>query len=733
MSFSALANGLGGTPAFGKSFPHEEFAGAGSQLFNQKDSKDLGDDDPESEVSGVDFKAIVQLDEIDQSSGEENEDVIYSHRAKLYRYDKDSAQWKERGVGNLKLLKHKITGRVRVLMRRDQILKICANHFLTADMELKANAGSDRSWVWHTSGDIADGEAKVEQLAVKFKNADIAQEFKEKFDLCKEELVNDSERSKANADEKMIDPVILKQADERGVDGDLISRTNALTKTPETEDVHASKAEMDLGNSKEDKEQLNSEDAHSPNETPVFLAEEQNLSTDNERKQLLAGLKSLPLYDPDKTSSKYTSPEQSKVYSSIKAKTRATSSSTKSPPREILSSIDEASSSSEPVSTVNFNLHSIVASKAIYTGLEEEITSQETDYDAEKMDVVKELFPDLEKNGSKKTYVVKEPFPDLEMNGREKYEQKCEKKDDDVESTSLMKSGKSVFKFGSNEISTLSFANLAGQSCGFNDKPGDSKAFFGSGEKLFSSNEENDPEREVEGPDFKPVVSLPDIVEQKTGEENETVVYSHRAKLYRYDMNTKQWKERGVGDIKILLHDDTKRCRVVMRREQIHKLCANHYITSGMELKENEGSDRSWVWSVEADFADGVAKNELLAVRFKQREDAVMFRDKFIECQDSEKNEIEVNKSFSLEEKPRNDDVVIISEKLPSLEQEEQAQLYELPKTFYFFQDDLNDKFEGMYDADEAVNDLTQSELRYVYNHKMFESARAMMIILLCF
>ena len=188
LSFSALASGLGRTPTFGKSFPHREFAGAGSQLFSQKNNKDLGDDDPESEVSGVDFKAIVQLDEIDQSSGEENEDVIYSQRAKLYRYDKDTAQWKERGVGNLKLLKHKITGRVRVLMRRDQILKICANHFLTADMELKANAGSDRSWVWHTSGDIADGEAKVEQLAVRFKNAEIAQEFKEKFDMCKEEL-----------------------------------------------------------------------------------------------------------------------------------------------------------------------------------------------------------------------------------------------------------------------------------------------------------------------------------------------------------------------------------------------------------------------------------------------------------------------------------------------------------------------------------------------------------------
>ena len=157
-------------------------------------------------------------------------------------------------------------------------------------------------------------------------------------------------------------------------------------------------------------------------------------------------------------------------------------------------------------------------------------------------------------------------------------------------------------------------------------------------------------------------------------------------------MDTKQWKERGVGDIKILLHNETKRCRVVMRREQIHKLCANHYITAGMELKENEGSDRSWVWSVDADFADGVTKNELLAVRFKHHEDAVMFRDKFIECQD--KNEIKASESTSVEEKPSNDvdEVVIVFEKVPSPKQKAQAQLYELPQTFYCSEEAANVK-----------------------------------------
>ena len=52
-------------------------------------------------------------------------------RAKSYRYvidDEDGPQWKERGLGEVKILKHKKKGTVRVLMRRDKTLKICINH-----------------------------------------------------------------------------------------------------------------------------------------------------------------------------------------------------------------------------------------------------------------------------------------------------------------------------------------------------------------------------------------------------------------------------------------------------------------------------------------------------------------------------------------------------------------------------------------------------------------------------
>ena len=189
LSFDTLASGAS-SKGFFKSTQGEGFVGAGAQLFTEDKLKEE-EYDPEVEATGVHYKPIVHLpDQVEHSTGEENEDIFYCERAKLYRFDQDNGQWKERGVGNLKLLKHKITGQVRILMRRDQILKLCANHFLTADMELKPNAGSDRSWVWYTSGDISDGEAKEERLAARFKNAEIAKQFKEKFDLCRREACN---------------------------------------------------------------------------------------------------------------------------------------------------------------------------------------------------------------------------------------------------------------------------------------------------------------------------------------------------------------------------------------------------------------------------------------------------------------------------------------------------------------------------------------------------------------
>lgn len=50
-------------------------------------------------------------------------------RAKLFKFDRDSREWKERGTGDVRLLKHKDNGKTRLVMRRDKTLKVCANHY----------------------------------------------------------------------------------------------------------------------------------------------------------------------------------------------------------------------------------------------------------------------------------------------------------------------------------------------------------------------------------------------------------------------------------------------------------------------------------------------------------------------------------------------------------------------------------------------------------------------------
>lgn len=117
-------------------------------------------------------------------------------RAKLFRFDKGAEEWKERGTGDLKLLRSQETGKIRVLMRRDKTLKICANHYVGAEMKLAPNVGSDRSWVYKfvsslvashepsVHADVSDGEPVAETLAVRFANSENANAFKKEFEAA---------------------------------------------------------------------------------------------------------------------------------------------------------------------------------------------------------------------------------------------------------------------------------------------------------------------------------------------------------------------------------------------------------------------------------------------------------------------------------------------------------------------------------------------------------------------
>eukprot|EP01100_Stratorugosa_tubuloviscum_P000459 TRINITY_DN1104_c0_g1_i1.p1 TRINITY_DN1104_c0_g1~~TRINITY_DN1104_c0_g1_i1.p1 ORF type:complete len:171 (+),score=96.06 TRINITY_DN1104_c0_g1_i1:171-683(+) len=129
-----------------------------------------------------------QLQEVEVKTFEEDEETLFKVRCKLFRFDKPTNQWKERGTGDIKLSKHKETLKTRVLMRRDKTFKICANHYVAGYMKLEENCGSDRSWVWICKADFSEEEPKEELFAARFANVENAQKFKEAFDKCVEDI-----------------------------------------------------------------------------------------------------------------------------------------------------------------------------------------------------------------------------------------------------------------------------------------------------------------------------------------------------------------------------------------------------------------------------------------------------------------------------------------------------------------------------------------------------------------
>lgn len=143
-----------------------------------------GDDAPES--PDVHFEPLVHLEKVDVKTNEENEEVLFKVRAKLFRFHPDSKEWKERGVGDVKFLQHKESKKVRILMRRDKTLKICANHFISPEYQLKPNVGSDRSWVYNVTADVSEGEPEAQTLAIRFGNKENADKFKETFEKAQE-------------------------------------------------------------------------------------------------------------------------------------------------------------------------------------------------------------------------------------------------------------------------------------------------------------------------------------------------------------------------------------------------------------------------------------------------------------------------------------------------------------------------------------------------------------------
>jgi len=188
-----------------------------------------------------------QQEDVKKVIREEGEEELFRMRAKLYRWAKETNEWKERGLGDIKILKHEESGKVRILMRRDQTFKICCNHYLDPRMELSDHNGNEKAWLWTAFNDLSDDgmdlTVKEELFAIRFKTAERAQEFQERFNEGRE-----------------LNRVVMAEARER-----VIENLNNLRVVDEEENGEDDEDEVENGEDGEDEVENGEEDNREEN------------------------------------------------------------------------------------------------------------------------------------------------------------------------------------------------------------------------------------------------------------------------------------------------------------------------------------------------------------------------------------------------------------------------------------------------------------------------------------
>ncbi|KAK3441982.1 hypothetical protein EUGRSUZ_B02236 [Eucalyptus grandis] len=176
----------------------------------------------EDEDTGAQVAPIVRLEEVAVTTGEEDEEAILDLKAKLYRFDKEGNQWKERGAGSVRFLKHKETGKVRLVMRQSKTLKICANHLIIPTMSVQEHVGNEKSCVWHAR-DFADGELKDELFCIRFASIENCKNFMEKFQEVAESQQKKEENEDARATASLLDKLTVEEKKTEDKSGEDVS------------------------------------------------------------------------------------------------------------------------------------------------------------------------------------------------------------------------------------------------------------------------------------------------------------------------------------------------------------------------------------------------------------------------------------------------------------------------------------------------------------------------------
>lgn len=105
-------------------------------------------------------------------------DELFCEHAKLYEFDRDDKEWKEKGVGEIKVVLDAERGGYKLYLQYGETVLDC---LLTPDIKFVPQPTSDRVWTW-----TAQKSNGTEQLAARFKSCEIAKRFKQVVNVIQE-------------------------------------------------------------------------------------------------------------------------------------------------------------------------------------------------------------------------------------------------------------------------------------------------------------------------------------------------------------------------------------------------------------------------------------------------------------------------------------------------------------------------------------------------------------------
>jgi Ran-binding protein 1 len=99
-------------------------------------------------------------------------------RAKIYRWR--DAEWKERGTGQLKILRHRENNKIRFIMRQEKTLKVVANFFISDTpmyCELTPLVTNDRAYTFLCTDHSDTSAGQQERFTIKLLTVDGKSKF----------------------------------------------------------------------------------------------------------------------------------------------------------------------------------------------------------------------------------------------------------------------------------------------------------------------------------------------------------------------------------------------------------------------------------------------------------------------------------------------------------------------------------------------------------------------------